>query len=222
MPSFKLNVSFTNEQLETLYTTGTNVVLGKSQAGNPPNVAWQVFRPLQGNTITWEEEYGLYSSTTDIVNGAVINQMSTVPIPAAMSQMYTLQPSGVISGPVSGGMPNAYALENKYSERSYMTEGLSQNATVNGIEISNNAVLASSVILNSLGVFSPSSAIFIWLQSQVRSNSIVTFIPSPMTELRFGGGVDDISVTYDSSTGRFISSSKGLQMDAVNHHDALL
>ena len=47
MSTFNLNVAFTNEQLQTLYITGTNVIVAKPTSDGTPNVAWQVFRPLQ-------------------------------------------------------------------------------------------------------------------------------------------------------------------------------
>lgn len=204
MSTFNLNVAFTNAQLETLYATGTNVIVAKPTDGGEANVAWQVFKPLQTNTLGWEEQYGIYASTSRVVNGATLSQLSSVPIPAAMNKLYTLEPSGAISGPATGGRSNAFALNNKYEVQDFMTVGLYQNATVNGTDIIGNATSAAPVLLQSTAYMTPFTTVYIWLQSQVKSNSVVTDVTSPMTELKFGGGVNDISVAYDSASGMFL------------------
>lgn len=204
MSTFNLKVAFTNSQLEVLYATGTNVIVAKPTSDGTPNVAWQVFKPLQANQISWEELYGIYASTSAIVNGATLSQLSSVPIPAAENKLYTLEDSGVITGPSSGGYPNAFTLNNKYSNKDYMTVGLYQDANVNGTDIIGNATSAAPVLLQSTAVMTPFTTVYIWLQSQVRSNSVITNVTSPMTQLKFGGGVDDISVAYDSESGKFL------------------
>ena len=73
MPAYELNMSFTNEQLQTLYLTGSNVIVAKPTGGLAPNVAWQVIRPLQANSLTWEEQYGVYASTAKVTNAIMIS-----------------------------------------------------------------------------------------------------------------------------------------------------
>jgi hypothetical protein len=55
--TYELDVAFTNDQLQTLWITGTNVIVAKPSGGTSPNVAWQVFKPLQANALTWDELY---------------------------------------------------------------------------------------------------------------------------------------------------------------------
>jgi hypothetical protein len=223
--SYELAVAFTNEQLNTIYATGTNVIVAKPSGGGAPNVAWQAFRPMQANTLDWEELYGVYASTAQITNGAKLTQLSSTGIPAAMEKLYTLQPSGVIAGPASGGTSNAFSLLNQYaSSMGYMTVGLYQDATINGTKIAGNAVSAAPVMLQSTATMTPYTTVYIWLASQVVSNSVVTTVTSPMTELRFGGGVDTISVSYDSSSGKFLPAMNKLsgKADMCIHHEARL
>lgn len=208
MPQFTLKTAFTNEQLQLIYMTGTNVIIAKPTGGDTPNVAWQVFRPMQANTVKWKEEYGIYASTASVVNGAVLSQLSSTPIGAATNKLYTLEPNAIISGPASGGFPNAYSLTNRFSEKPYMTVGLYQDANVNGTDIAGNALSAAPVLLQSTAVMTPYTTVYIWLQSQVRSNTVVTTVTSPMTELRFGGDITEISVAYDSASGKFLPTGK--------------
>lgn len=212
MADYNLNVAFTNEQLQVLYMTGSNVVVAKQSGGSKPNVAWQVFRPMQANTLAWAEEYGIYASTSDVVNGAKLSQLSNVPIGAAMSKLYTLETSAVISGPASGGQANAFALQNLY-DKPYMTVGLYQDATVNGTEIAGNATSAAAVIKASTAYMTPYTTVYIWIQSDVVSNSVVTTVTSPMTQLKYGAGISTFSVQYDSDSGKFINSGKAKQIE---------
>jgi len=206
---FNLKTVFTNEQLNILYVTGTNVIIGKPSDGRPTNVAWQVFKPLQTNLFSWKEEYGIYASAADIRNGATLSQLSNTPIGSEMGKQYVLQDSGRIVGPIGGGYPNAFLLLNQFGMKPYMTVGLHQNATVNGIERIGNTVSATPALMQSTAVMSPSTTLHIWLQSQVVSNSVVTTITSPITELKFGGNVTEISITYDSATGKFVPVKSG-------------
>jgi hypothetical protein len=202
---YELDIAFTNDQLQAIYITGTNVIVAKPSGGGQPNVAWQVFRPLQANTLNWDEKYGIYASTAQMQNGAKLTQLSSTGIPAAQEKLYTLQPSGVIAGPNSGGTANAFSLLNQYqTSTGYMTIGLYQDATVNGTQIAGNAVSAAPVLYQSTAAMTPYTTVYIWLASQVISNSVVTLVTSPMTELTFGGGVNTVSVAYDSSSGTFL------------------
>lgn len=217
---FTLKTAFTNAQLELLYATGTNIVVAKPTGGAQPNVAWQVFKPMQANTLKWGEEYGIYASTSAVTNGATLSQLSSVPVGARDNMLYTLEPNAIISGPVSGGMSGAFALNNKFAEKPYMTVGLYQNANVNGTDIIGNALSAAPVILQSTAFMTPYTTVYIWLQSQVVSNTVVTMVTSPMTKLTFGGTTKELSVAYDSASGFFVptGSKQGTLAEGTIKH----
>ncbi|PZQ81597.1 MAG: hypothetical protein DI548_12785, partial [Flavobacterium johnsoniae] len=155
---------------------------------------------MQSNTVSWKEEYGIYASTADIKNSAVLRQLSSTPTGIETGKQYILQSHGAISGPLNGGYPNTFILSNQYSGKQYIVAGLYQNAIVNENSAIGNAVSATPVLMQSNAFMNPNTTIQIWLQSQVISNSIVTNITSPVTELKFGGSVADISVIYDSAS----------------------
>lgn len=224
MSNYSLNVAFTQQQLQTLYLTGSNVIIAKPTGGSRPNVAWQVFKPMQANTLSWTEDYGIYASTSQVTNGARLDQLSNVPVGAAMNKMYTLQPSAVITGPATGGESGSFALLNNYLTQDFMTVGLYQDATVNGTEIMGNAISAVPVLKASTALMTPYTTVYIWLQSQVLSNTVVTMVTSPMTELRFGGEVDQLSIAYDSDSGKFLpaASSRELECSSVLHLEPAL
>jgi hypothetical protein len=216
MPSYELQVGFSNNDLSTIYTVGANVIIAKPTSDGTPNVAWQVFRPMSANTVSWEENYGIYASTSEVQNGAQLSQLSSVKPPAAINKLYTLESNSIISGPASGGTSNAFSLHNTYDVKQYMTVGLYQDANVNGTDIIGNALSAAGVMLNHIAAMTPYTTVYIWLQSQVKSNCVVTNVTSPMTQITFGGGVSSNKVKYDSSTGTFIADG-GNMVHNIRH-----
>ena len=207
MADYTLNINFNNDQLEAIYSTNSNIIIAKPSGGDSPNVAWQSFKPLQSNTLTWDEQYGIYVSNSSVEHGATLDQLSSTSIGAAMNMLYTLEPSGIINGPSTGGAANSLALLNSYDNKDYMTVGLFQDATVNGTQIIGNATSAAPTLLASTAIMTPFTTVYIWIQSQVESNSVVTTVTSPMTPLVFGGGVNELTVQYDTDSGQFPTSS---------------
>jgi len=203
--SFELNLNFSNDQLETISETNTKVIVAKPTNGGAPNVAWQSFDPLTDNTLTWEEKYGVYVTTSKVVNGAELTKLSATDIPAANGKLYTLGNAGSISTPgASVDAKTSFSLLNSYSKQPYMTVGLYQDANVNGTAIAGNAISAAGTMLASTAVMTPYTTLYVWLQSEVQSNTVVTTVTSPMTELKFGGSVETISTSYDAETGMFL------------------
>jgi hypothetical protein len=218
VPNFTLKTAFTQADLERFLASGSNVVVAKPNAGGAPNVAWVVYRPLIDNTMTWEEQYGVYASNADLTNGALLYQMSKTEFPAVESMVYPLNAAGFFGPPSSGGgKPGSFYAQNGYNNlpKGYLTMGLYQNANVNGSQISASAVSAAPVIYNSTAEITPFTTIYLWIQSQVVSNSVVTTVTSPQSIVTFGGSVTTVSLRYDAGTGRFITAAKEALGDGV-------
>jgi len=235
MTTYNLSTAFTQQDLERFYASGTNIVVAKPTGGGTPNVAWIVYRPLIGNNLSWTDDFGIYASNVDVVNGATLTQMSATPYPAVAGQLYTMSPTGAIIGPNSGGTPNAYAINNSYNNlpKGYLTMGLFQNATVDGSSVVGNAVSAAPVIYNSTATMIPYTTIYLWTQSQVVSNTVVTNVTSPMTQVRLSAEQPSAALVYDPATGTFLPAatgtggskqvaSKNVTSDLISHIQARL
>lgn len=221
MPTYTLNTAFTEEDLMRLYAAGANVVVAKPNAGGPPNVAWTVFRPVISNTMTWEEQYGIYASNTDIVNGARLVQMSRTEYPAVAGKTYALNAAGFFGPPSGGGSPGCYTAVNEFNNlpKGYLTFGLFQDAVVNGVATRGNAVSATPVLFNRAAPMAPFTTVYLWIQSQVTSNMVVTVVTSPITQVRFGGAITEVSLVYDAMTGRFVpAAAKASEGVSLHHH----
>jgi hypothetical protein len=202
--TYNLALTFTDEQLKALYVTGSKVIIAKPIGGSVANVAWQAFQPMAANAISWEEKYGIYVSASEVVHGSQLLQNAATGN-AQADTLYTIEANGVITNNSQGGYKDAYSLLNNYDDKPYMTVGLYQGATVNGLTIPNNAVSATAILLKSTAVMTPGTALYIWILSQVDSNTVVTTITSPTTQLVFGDGISSISVVYNSRTGMFMA-----------------
>jgi hypothetical protein len=209
MPTYTLQTAFTQQDLERLYITGTNVIVAKPNAGGAPNVAWIVFRPLIDNSMTWTDSYGIYASNTDLVNGAALYQISRTAFPAEVAKAYELSPAGAFVGPGSNTEPGSYTAGNAYNNlpKGYLTFGLYQRAQANGNQYDWNAVSAAPVLYNSTAQITPFTTIYLWTQSSVVGNSVITKVTSEQTIVTFGGSTTDVSLRYDATTGRFVPAS---------------
>lgn len=205
MPKYSLRIDFTNEQLETINATGSSVVLAKPNSdGGEPDVSWIVFKPFLANEVSWEENYGIYVSHTQKLNGATLQSFAKSPFPALIGTLYTFSPDGVISGPSSDVEPGSFQLMNKFTGQPYMTAGLYQNATANGNQIQGHPVTAEALMQNFTAKMTPYSDIYIWLQSQAKHSTVVMSTFSPKTRISFGEGRENITVTYNTSRAQFI------------------
>jgi hypothetical protein len=204
--TFDLNLSFSKSDLAAIFAADASVVVAKpaDNSGSKPNVAWLTFRPLENNNISWEEVYGIYASNTLMEDGASIAKSSAVN-PAVPGKVYTLQPDGTFGAPADGGTLDSFTVVNKLENaRKYMTIGLTQDARIGGELVAGNAISASNVLYQSTAVMTPYTTVFLWIQSKIKSNSVCTKVTSPMSEITFGGGVNNLSYRYDSATGLFI------------------
>ena len=154
--------------------------------------------------MTWDENYGIYASTTQIQNGAVIRQMSATPFPALAGQTYSLTPQGNFGSPQGGGAPGRYAALNQFNNPAGLTFGLFQNPVVNGRPMNGQPVSAVFGPFQAITSLAPSSTAYIWVQQQVQSGTVVTNALSPQTRIDFGGGVTQVTVVYDPNTGGFV------------------
>lgn len=203
-----LNLLLSNEQLDTFFTTGSNVILAKPSAESKgPNVAWQSFSPLERNTVAWEEQYGIYASTSAVEHGVTLSQKSQTGSPAAEGKMYPFKESGSFGAPGGEAEMGSFYATNSYQHQPYLTVGLFQDAIVNGHEVPGNAISAAKVLRGSTAKMTPYTTVYAWVQSDVLSNTVVTHVTAEPTKVVFGGDITDVSLAYDSKSGLFISPS---------------
>jgi hypothetical protein len=180
-----------------------------------PNVTWLVFDPFPGNTIEWEEDYGIYASATPAKqHGAVINRLSETSFPADDAAYYSLTPNATFSGPFTGaGAPvtGSYKVNNHMPNTQYpaLTFGLQQHATINAKEIKPSPLNAAIVPAAFDAIFTPLTTVYVWLQAQFASGTVITEVNAHASIVTFGGTETHKSLGFNPETGTFVDLSEG-------------
>jgi hypothetical protein len=224
--SYELQIAFTNEQIQQLYSMNLQVVVAKGitqLSGSYQIVVWQAFRPFPANDLQWQPSYGLYATTQ--INGQVT--LSITYPDAVPGHTYVLNANGSITPATAQAPPTAYNLANHYG--SPMTVGLSQAALLNGTSQPASAVNMVGVGPNFTVSLLPSEQLTLYVAGQYDAttnspiwitNGQVLTIPDPMnqgrpsapapivtvspgTPLTVPAGTP-LKVSYDSSTSQFV------------------
>lgn len=134
MPTLTLNLGIDTTDLRIIRGAQERIILAKKVNGETPNVIWQSFSPFEGNQIKWDEDYGIYASTTQIVNGATIFQLSATAFPSQDRVIYPFLSDATFGDPVSDPSvgKGTFATTNGYLAEDSLTFGLFQSATING------------------------------------------------------------------------------------------
>jgi hypothetical protein len=210
MQTYNLYLSIDETDLKAIYQAGENIMIGKTvnEISGMPSVAWLSFAPYQDNAVTWEEEYGIYASHTE----GNIEVSTQAPYPSQTGSCYVLTKDGEFEGPTSCLVPiqaEQFGAVNQFQAYQFMTFGMMQAATVNGVAKNPVPVSAEIIPVNQQAVFSPMQTVWVWLQSSVESAArlspqeaisapaIVTFTPQNVSQ----------ALTYNSAQGKFVPAS---------------
>jgi hypothetical protein len=207
MAEFTLNLEIDNQSLNAIRAAQERIILAKPVGGGSPNVIWQSFDPFGLNTVTWTQEYGLYASDARIVNGASILKISEQ-APAEEAHYYSFTSGASFEGPYTDARvgPGQYAADNAMPHALYpqLTFGLTQAAVVNTAEVKSQPLNAVSVLPNRFTVFTPITTVYVWLESNLVSSTVITQITSNHTIVRYSGVQYTRDLVYEPNTGVFV------------------
>lgn len=222
MASNTLSISIDPDSLKIVKAAQLKVTLAKPVGtGEKPNVTWIVFDPFQGNTIEWDENYGIYASATPLnVGGAVISRMSETSFPATSGAYYSFDSSSTFKGPFTtpdAPQPGSYRVNNDMPNTQYpfLTFGLQQKASINGSGIDPLPLNAAVVPASYNATFTPFNIVYVWLQAEFLSGTVITEVSGKAAIVTFGGGVTRQALVYDPIQGRFVPSSSPQKMSAA-------
>lgn len=217
MPNYSLTLTIDPTDLNVIKAAGQRITLAKPVGSGDPNVVWLSIDPFQSTSVEWKEDYWIYASTTEVSQGAAINKLSEVtPGPALDAGYYPFTPAatfGVFQNDPSVNSGTFAAVNNMpYNQYPALTFGLSQSAMVNKKPAERKPISAQLVPSQNRIQMTPFTTVYVWLQSQFASETIITKIIGNNAVARFGGGVTDITLKYDPNRGIFVPdvSSEGL------------
>ena len=198
MASYTINVAIDNKDLDVMYATGLQVTLVKGNESKHP-IAWIVFKPLESNTIVWQEEYRIYATEVLIEDGATIKCQSITDMNTDINTQYLFKNGHFhkgkpIAGDVYGAMNNSEVP---------VTMGLAQTAKVNATTVTSpiSGHLVASMID---ATFSPSTPVAIFVSGISNNGTVVTKVSSQALNLDFSPESPTASVKWDAPRGKFI------------------
>lgn len=136
-----------------------------------PKPLWAVFKPFEGNVVTWNDEYGVYASPDPITNETVISA-SSVQYPARPGSVYPFFDDNTFGPPEGAVQPGDYAVQNNAGEM--LTFGLLQGVAVNGAKSDVSPVDAVAAKTGQVVTFQPTETISVFLYCLDSSNPVVT------------------------------------------------
>ena len=212
MPQYKLTLTIDAQDLSYIKAAQQRITLGKTVGGGEPNVIWLSIDPFMTNTVEWADDYWIFASSTQVASGASILKLSEIqPGPALDGGYYPFTSAAVFNDFVSAqDIPRGtYAANNDMPASSfpYLTFGLSQSALVNQQSVTRKPISARMVLSTQRISMTPAPSVYVWLQSQFASETIITSIVGRHTIARFGGNVTEITLKYDLERGLFVPAT---------------
>lgn len=209
---YNLHLTIEQSDLENMKLAGMNITLAKPVGKSSPNVTWQVFDPWQSNDVTWEENYGIYASPLQIYkSGAIITRLSGLEPPVQDGKTYKFQKSNTFKQIEDPEPPSTgtYKILNDSDEVAYpiLTFGLTQGAIIHGKPSDNKFLNAALVMAHNQVLFTPITTVYVWLQAEFISGTVITSISAKATKVEYSGTSNTQSLIYDRSKGMFVKDS---------------
>lgn len=204
MSNYKLNVSFSEEALSTIYAAGMKLAIVKSVEGDSGTpVVWVATLPFENNEIEWQNNYQLYASRREAMHGATINKLSET---AGITELaydfkdaifQNAQPSDAVG-------KNEYGVHNKMSSYASLTFGLAEAVRVNGETQTGKPINAILLPYNHTAVMSPVEKIQVFLANDIDDGVVQTREFSNKIELVYSGNETEKTIKYDETKGLFV------------------
>lgn len=204
MNNYELEIQFTEDALKAIYAAGEKIVITKEVAGNKGNtVCWVSTLPFLNNSIKWTEEYMLYASREEVMNGATISKLSDVD--AISELIYDFDNAIFDNAHTSSDVgKNEYGLSNQMNEYSYLTFGLAQKVNVNGMRTEGRPINAVTLPYNHTATFSPIEKVRVCLANNLNNGMVITKEFSTAIDVTYSGTETKKTIAYDSTKGMFV------------------
>lgn len=204
MSNYELSIKFSEEALKAIYAAGERLIVTKEVSGSKgSSVCWVSTLPFMNNTIKWSEEYMLYASREEAMNGATIEKLSDVDAIAEL--VYDFKAGTFDNARTSGGVgKNEYGVSNQMAQYDVLTFGLAQKVDVNGTQEEGRPINAVTLPFNHTASFSPIERVRVFLAVNVNNGMVITREFSNSIDVTYTGTEVSKTIAYDDTKGMFI------------------
>ena len=204
MSYYKLNVTFSDAALQTIYAAGQKLSIVKTVEGDSgESVVWVATLPFESNVIEWENDYQLYASRQEAMHGATISKLSETPGITSLEFDFK---DGIFQNAQTSKMvgSNEYGIHNAMDAYSCLTFGLAEAVCVNGEMQHGKPINAVLLPYNHTAVMSPVEKIQVFLANNIDDGVVQTREFSNMLSLTYTGNESEKSIRYDETKGIFV------------------
>lgn len=211
MPDQSLTLLIDPADLGVIKAAQQRITLGKTVNGNAVNIIWLSIDPLATNVISWPAEYGLYASASPLKDGSPILKLGETGPPAQGGAYYTFTSAGLFNGPFTGSTapsPGSYGVQNEVPYATYpsLVFGLTQSALVNQRAVEKKPLSATILLATQFLRITPSADLYVWLQGDFTSETIITTALGKSTKITFSPAVTSVTLKYNPHLGLFTPS----------------
>lgn len=201
MSSYELDIQFTASDTQQINNNKQKLTIVKEVGGTSGSmVVWLAISPYQSNTITWDENYGVYASTSLVEAGATIVKTSFVN-PASSGVTYPFENGAFDAAKGDLTDPNSYGIENDTT--GVLTFGLAQSVTANGTPFDTNPLNAVSVLTSESAIFTPIEKLQVFLHAVYNNGVVISDVDSPALTVDLTG-TTKVIIHYDGTSGHFM------------------
>lgn len=204
MSNYELSIKFSEEALKAIYAAGERLIVTKEVSGSKgSSVCWVSTLPFMNNTIKWSEEYMLYASREEAMNGATIEKLSDVDAIAEL--VYDFKAGTFDNARTSSRVgKNEYGVSNQMDQYDVLTFGLAQKVDVNGTQEEGRPINAVTLPFNHTASFSPIERVRVFLAVNVNNGMVITREFSNSIDVTYTGTEVSKTIAYDDTKGMFI------------------
>lgn len=204
MSTYKLNITFTDAALETIYAAGQKLAIVKHVEGDSGSpVIWVSTLPFENNVIEWENNYQLYASRQEAMNGATISKLSET---TGITSLEFAFKEGFFQDAQTSKMvgSNEYGVHNAMDAYPSLTFGLAEAVRVNGELQTGKPINAILLPYNHTAVMSPIEKVQVFLANDIDDGVVQTREFSNAIEVTFRGNETEKSIRYDELKGIYV------------------
>lgn len=172
-----VTIKIENRDLVHLKKANYKLCFAKKVQSAPYNVVWKAYdQYLANNTFSWDSTYKLFGSQNFQKNQKVNPATNQVAI--KLGEVSTLNSSGILSPPKTGGASDEITLINNYG---FIHPGIVQTFT--GFDhkmVSTPIYLAMEPILKGSATLTPLDIVLVWFEQNIETG--IMFAPPPMIQ----------------------------------------
>ena len=215
MASYTLNIAIDSIGVQNIQSAGQLVTIvkqvnvpGQSLGAAALPVAWVTFTPQQTNNLTWQEQYWIYETVTQIQAGVTIQTSSITDGPGQDGYSYIFE-NGVFTLGAGDQAPGIFGVQNQQGVNN-LHFGLAQVAQLNGGSTAPVPINVMPVLNNELATFQPEETVSVFLQAYQNNGVVISDVTGKACTVTLKADTP-VTLTFNDSTNQFVVSTPGME-----------